>query len=169
MNQEILSENRLNPNGKYYMMKNHQVSASFESSNSNKSCSNSQMKPIYRSNSSPSYSSMHSTLKNSQQQVPLSLYNMEHQKKSASGKDCSIESNNPNNSIADKPLSGSGSGILKNSVNENDIFPKKNGSNDNGYLKPVVSNSQVPEIVITESKMDSYSSDYTADVSRKSE
>lgn len=194
MNGEILSENRLSPNGKYYMMKN-QASASFESSNSQKNCSNSQNKPIYRSNSSPSHSSMHSlALKNSQQlqqqqqQVPLNLYNLEQQQKQAmtatGGKGFSpidINNNNNNNSQnsankADKISSSSGANgidcIFKNRMNESDIFSKKvtNGENDiNGYLKPVVSTSQVPEIVITESKMDSYSGDYTADVTRNPE
>lgn len=196
MSREILSENRLSPNGKYYLMKNHhQASASFESSNSQKNCSNSQAKPIYRSNSSPSYSSMHSVaiknnqqqLQQQQQQVPLNLYNLEHQQKqamtTAGGKGCSIidfNNNNNNNhnsaNIADKmPPSGGASGInctFKNPLNESSILSKKasNVENDiNGYLKPVVSNSQVPEIVITESKMDSYSADYTPDVTRKPE
>lgn len=197
MNHGILSENRLSPNGKYYMMKNHhQASASFESSNSQKNCSNSQAKPIYRSNSSPSYSSMHSVaIKNNQQQlqqqqqqqqqVPLNLYNLEQQQKQATttavGKGCSIidvnNNNNPNSaSIADKmPPSSGASGTnctFKNPLNESSIFSKKasNVENEiNGYLKPVVSNSQVPEIVITESKMDSYSGDYTQDITRKPE
>lgn len=170
INHQILSENRLSPNNKYNMMKN-QGSSSLESSEHKNYSNQSQTKPILRSNSSPSYSSVHPLVRENQlnfkrnnNEIPInSFYNIEKPKESIS-----FESSPDSNPLTDN----NNNAINKNSKNLNQDY--QGFIKSENYLKSFNGNSQVmskplPEIVITESKMDSFNVDYAADLNRKSE